>query len=134
MDTHESIYMCCCPKPYIPCELEKRSTVCDAAVKKFIAPLTIEGYQGDNPKARKLAMVALQQAREMIRGSDKGCKRITASLMPLASCGHPIGFDRSLDRVRVHTNNYLSYNLIFYCILDWQADLFCETVALALML
>lgn len=89
IDSDESVYMCCCPSPYKACHLADRIAPCDAALKKFVAPLTAEGYSGDNKKARQLGLVALQKARGHVRAADSGCQKHTASSEPLSKCGKP---------------------------------------------
>ena len=97
----ESLYMCCCPKPYMPCTQQERSVGCDAAFGQHIAPL------GPKPK-RRLLRDALQRVRGSMRDSEPACREFTAPADPLSVCGaeEMPAVERSVGR----------------------ADIFCEAV------
>ena len=76
----ESLYMCCCPKPYLPCTQQERSVGCDAAFGQHIASL------GPTPK-RRLLRDALQRVRGAMRDSEPACVEFTAPADPLSLCG-----------------------------------------------
>ena len=50
----ESVWMCCCPRPYQPCSLADRDSTCDKALHKFLRPAK-EGGTDLNVQANAVA-------------------------------------------------------------------------------
>jgi len=94
----ESVWMCCCPKPYAACDKSARDASCDAAMAKYMTPLTAST---DRLKIRE--GIQLTRGALVAHGS---CKDHFAPALPISTCGKDEGKSRSIAR----------------------ADLFCETV------
>lgn len=95
----ESVWMCCCPRPYQACSREERSKTCDDAMFKHMA--AVEGSEN-----RVQIQKAIQATRGDLVQSSEQCTRAFAPAKPISVCGSDMGLARSIGRV----------------------DLFCETV------
>jgi len=95
----ESVWLCCCPKPYQACAKTERDAKCDAALVKFMGPL-------EKSQNRVQIQAGIQSARGELQASSLACKDNFAPATPVSKCGKDVGLTRSIAR----------------------ADIFCETV------
>eukprot|EP01052_Picozoa_sp_SAG31_P031556 SAG31_NODE_3355_length_4368_cov_9.677208_2_plen_305_part_00 len=77
----ESLYMCCCPQPYLPCMLSERDATCDESFRRHVMPLT-----GNQPSQEDV-LAAVQRVREDMRVVSRSCEQYTASSEPPSQCG-----------------------------------------------
>eukprot|EP00747_Dinoflagellata_sp_TGD_P187244 gnl/TRDRNA2_/TRDRNA2_44798_c0_seq1.p1 gnl/TRDRNA2_/TRDRNA2_44798_c0~~gnl/TRDRNA2_/TRDRNA2_44798_c0_seq1.p1 ORF type:complete len:209 (-),score=24.49 gnl/TRDRNA2_/TRDRNA2_44798_c0_seq1:70-696(-) len=102
-DGLESVYMCCCPEPYLPCNRSTISQVCLTSLNASLSNL----FSSDSKVTPNQAMHALQQVRAdlLVAGGTHECEAVFAKPEPMTGgCGDDPTHRRSLDR----------------------ADLFCE--------
>jgi hypothetical protein len=76
----ESIWMCCCPMPYMKCARSARHAGCDAALKKYVEPLN---RNSDGAEIRK----AVQRVRGDLLKEHENCGKFYAPMEPLFSTG-----------------------------------------------
>merc|ERR1711907_882867 len=99
----ESVWMGCCPLPYMRCPKAQRNSLCHDALTKHIAPL-----KPDNVNDEKMPVVrnALQAAWAELWSANADCQKHLAAPKPFTKCGSEVGEARTIAR----------------------QDLFCDTV------
>eukprot|EP00746_Dinoflagellata_sp_MGD_P014453 gnl/MRDRNA2_/MRDRNA2_131675_c0_seq1.p1 gnl/MRDRNA2_/MRDRNA2_131675_c0~~gnl/MRDRNA2_/MRDRNA2_131675_c0_seq1.p1 ORF type:complete len:211 (-),score=34.16 gnl/MRDRNA2_/MRDRNA2_131675_c0_seq1:109-741(-) len=78
----ESVWMCCCPKPYQACPKNQRNGVCHSAMMEHIEPHIA------NPGSQHEFITALQRVRSALRDSGGPACDVLASKEPVSVCGH----------------------------------------------
>jgi len=73
-DTPESVWLCCCPKPYEPCTAAQRSSKCDAVLHE-----SFKGLAGSIATNRAVIEGVLR-ARQGFRQADPRCGKILSEL------------------------------------------------------
>jgi hypothetical protein len=103
----ESIWYCCCPEPYIRCEIEDMHPTCSAALhsvmsdyeKNSLDPNLSSNRQGTDLSAEKIVLIP-QKIREMLWNSHKACQTYFAKPKPYSKClAKKTGGNQSLMRV-----------------------------------
>jgi len=70
----ESMYMCCCPKPYLPCKISERNRKCDTALA-----IALQSTSKD-------ASLVIQMARKEMIKMDKRCEQHLMPVEPMTGC------------------------------------------------
>eukprot|EP00746_Dinoflagellata_sp_MGD_P136744 gnl/MRDRNA2_/MRDRNA2_70628_c0_seq1.p1 gnl/MRDRNA2_/MRDRNA2_70628_c0~~gnl/MRDRNA2_/MRDRNA2_70628_c0_seq1.p1 ORF type:complete len:220 (+),score=40.34 gnl/MRDRNA2_/MRDRNA2_70628_c0_seq1:76-735(+) len=78
----ESIWMCCCPYPYMPCTKAERDAECDAMMVEHIHPHIA------SPGSPKQFLESLQKVRGGLRALGGADCEVMAPLEPLSYCGY----------------------------------------------
>mmetsp|Transcript_39316 Transcript_39316/g.94538 ORF Transcript_39316/g.94538 Transcript_39316/m.94538 type:complete len:202 (-) Transcript_39316:64-669(-) len=94
----ESIWLCCCPTPYLPCTKAERNEICQAALERQFQ----DGVHYTQPHMKAAITLAWKEVWEQ----SAVCQEVLPNPMPESQCGSEIGEQRSIGR----------------------AELFCQTV------
>ena len=104
-ETPESIWSCCCPEPYTPCEPRQLDQGCISALEEYIEPLL------ENPPERPPTQALLAARAEMHIAGGYNCKMVLADVLAdegeddieaPAACGAVVGLNRTIARQELH--------------------------------
>jgi len=95
----ESIWMCCCPRPYMKCAKSERNALCDSALKEHIEPLI-------GTEDAVAVLKGVQKVRGALLTGHENCGKYFGPMEPIFTKPKGEGDTRSIER----------------------SDIFCETV------